>query len=442
MLIIKDLRLNEKGFYLSQNEGIRKLQKKSNKGYTSSFSGLCMQNVDIVIIGGGIIGLASALSILRTKQTLKIAILEKETSIAQHQTGRNSGVMHSGIYYRPGSLKAENCRRGTILMRTFCQEKKISFQQCGKVIVATHKDELARLTELEERGRANGVEGLERIGPERLREIEPHVFGIAALYSPKTSIVDFKEVAAAYAEEIKYLGGDIYCSQQVERLIPQKQGYVVCTKTLEFQAAYVVNCAGLHADRIAHAADRNILRKQIVPFRGEYYELVPEKRSLVCGLVYPVPDPRFPFLGVHLSRTMDGRVEAGPNAVLALCREGYSKKDFNIRDCYDYLAYRGFWKMAFKHWKTGFYEIARSYSKKRFLKDLQRLMPSLQADDLIPGGSGVRAQVVTAEGRIFDDFSIVTGERAIHILSAPSPAATSSLAIGETISKQVLKHFL
>lgn len=398
-----------------------------------------MKKYDVIIIGGGIVGLASAFSLLRQQPLLKIAVLEKESAIGMHQTGHNSGVIHSGIYYRPESLKAVNCRQGVSLLLQFCLEKEIPFQQCGKVIVVTKEEEIPRLQELERRGKANGVQGLEMIGADRLRDIEPHVSGLCALYSPTTGIIDFTKVAKAYAEEIMHLGGQIYCSQKIERFVLSKEECVLLTATSEYHANYIINCAGLHADRIAHSMDREISRKQILPFRGEYYELIPEKRDFIRGLVYPVPDPKFPFLGVHLSRTMHGNVEAGPNAVLALSREGYSKSDFNLKDCLDYLTYKGFWKMATAHWKVGLYEIMRSYSKKRFLKDLQRLVPVLEESDLIPGESGVRSQLVLSNGKIYDDFSIVDTPRAIHVLSAPSPAATASLAIGCTLAQQLIK---
>ncbi len=398
-----------------------------------------MQKTDIIIIGAGILGLSTAMQLLQKRPGINLLILEKEKEIAEHQTGHNSGVIHSGIYYKPGSLKAKNCIDGVQRLISFCSEKGIAFQQCGKLIVATTKEELPRLEELQRRGLANGVPRLERVGPERIKEIEPHAAGIAALYSPETAIVDFVQVAQAYANEIKRLGGQIVTQAPVKAITRKLDGFTVQAGIKEYQAAQLINCAGLQADRLANQVEKEVCPKQIVPFRGEYYELVASKRGLVKGLIYPVPDPKFPFLGVHLSRTMDGRVEAGPNAVLALSREGYTKKDLRFRDCMDILTYKGFWYMAARYWKIGLYEVYRSFSKASFTKALQRLIPELQADDLVRAEAGVRSQVVLPNGKMFDDFAIIQKEGIIHVLNAPSPAATASLAIGDYLSNLILQ---
>lgn len=394
-----------------------------------------MKQWNVVIIGAGILGLSTALQLLNQHPHLQIAILEKETEIAKHQTGHNSGVIHSGIYYKPGSLKAQNCTNGIHKLLAFCDKHDIRYNLCGKVIVATSPDELPRLEELEKRGKANGVEGLEMIGPERLKEIEPAVVGIKALYSPKTGIVDYVKVAQAYAAEIQRLGGVILTSQCVQCIkIGEKNSHIITTQHQEFCTHTLINCAGFYADRIAHMTEPDVSPKQIIPFRGEYYELVPNKRDLIKGLIYPVPDPKFPFLGVHLSRTIDGLVEAGPNAVLALSREGYTKTSIRLKDCWDILTYKGFWKMAARYWDVGVYEFYRSFSKRAFLKSLQRLVPELQSKDLVPTIAGVRSQVITQDGRMVDDFLLVERPGLIHVLNAPSPAATASLAIGGYIA--------
>lgn len=395
-----------------------------------------MKDYDVIIIGGGIIGLATGLQLLKEKPHLSLSILEKEGDIATQQTGHNSGVIHSGIYYRPGSLKAKNCREGVHQLLRFCQEHDIPYRPCGKVIVATSEEEIPRLEELERRGKANGVEGLEMIPAPRLKEIEPYANGIQALYSPKTAVIDFVKVAHAYARVIKQLGGDIFCSQQVEKILPSSDGnrHVILTQDHEYKATWVINCAGVQADRVAHLTEKDVSSKQIIPFRGEYYELAPDKRSMVKGLIYPVPDPKFPFLGVHLSQTIDGLVEAGPNAVLALSRYGYHRSMINLKDCWDLATYRGFWMMAARYWKIGLYELYRSYSKKAFLKALQRLVPALEEQDLLPAEAGVRSQVVLPNGKMHDDFAIVQKATLVHVLNAPSPGATASLAIGKHLA--------
>lgn len=396
---------------------------------------------EVIVIGGGIVGLATALQVLKAAPGLSVAVLEKEDRLARHQTGHNSGVIHRGIYYRPGSLKAKNCAEGVRALLHFCDENEVPYELCGKLIVATSPEELPRLEELYQRGVANGVEGIERVGKARILEIEPHCNGIEGIYSPKTGIIDFVKVAEAYAVQIRKLGGAIHLQEKVRTWTTRPACSVLATDTAEFSGRFVVNCAGLHADRVAQLEDSTVSAGRIIPFRGEYYTLKPERCSLLKGLIYPVPDPSFPFLGVHLTRMISGQVEAGPNAVLAWAREGYSKTSFNVKDAWDILSYQGFWKLSQRYWKMGCYETFRSFSKKAFLKDLQRLVPQLQEEDLIACGSGVRAQIVTPDGRVFDDFALVEKQRAIHVLSAPSPGATASLAIGKHIAAEVLKRF-
>ena len=362
----------------------------------------------------------------------RVVVVEKEKELAVHQTGHNSGVIHSGIYYRPGSQKAQFCVGGVRSLIRFCQENGIKYERCGKVIVATDESEFGRLEDLYQRGTANGVEGLEMIGPERLKEIEPHAAGIKALYAPGTGIVDFKEVSSAYAGKVRANGGEILKGAEV--LSISRAGHTLSLETTRgsVTSKFVINCAGLYADLVARMTGVSP-GVRIIPFRGEYYTLSPARRDLVKGLVYPVPNPRFPFLGVHFTRNIHGHVEAGPNAVLAFAREGYRTTDVNIGETLGTLGYQGFWAMARKHWKTGLGEFHRSLMKGVFLRDLQRLVPEIREEDLAPGGSGVRAQAVDRRGGLLDDFSIQESEGAIHVLNAPSPGATSSLAIGEYI---------
>lgn len=389
---------------------------------------------DVVVVGGGIIGLSSGMALLGRRPGARLLILEKEEELGRHQSGHNSGVIHAGLYYRPGSLKARTCVEGARAMVDFAAEHGIPHEICGKLVVATSEEELPRLEELRRRGAANGVQGLEMIGPGRLREIEPHAAGIRALWSPRTGIIDYPAVARAYARTVRGRGGEIRTGARVTGIRRLGGETVVETAAGDFACGFLVNCAGLHADRVARLAGGQV-GLQIVPFRGEYYEIVPERRSLVRGLIYPVPDPAFPFLGVHFTRRIDGAVEAGPNAVLAFMREGYTKTMVDPRDLFETLAYTGFRKLARKWWRVGAREMVRSFSKALFTRDLQRLVPEIRERDLRPGGAGVRAQAVDAEGNLLDDFAIVRTEGAIHVCNAPSPGATASLLIGRSIAE-------
>ena len=395
---------------------------------------------DVAIVGGGIIGLATALQLTRRYPKCRVAVLEKEEELAAHQTGHNSGVIHSGIYYRPGSQKAQFCVGGVGSLTRFCEENGIGYERCGKLIVATDESELGRLNDLHDRGRANGVEDLEMIGPERMKEIEPHASGIRALYAPTTGIVDFKEVANAYAGKVRDDGGEVLTGAEVLRIVRSRGSIGLETRRGGLESRYLINCAGLYVDRIARMMGV-APEVRIIPFRGEYYTLSPRRRHLVKALIYPVPNPRFPFLGVHFTRNVHGQVGAGPNAVLALAREGYRKSDLSFRETLGTLGFPGFWAMTLKHWRTGLGEYHRSLSKGIFLRDLQRLLPEVQDADLAAGGSGVRAQAVDSKGRLLDDFSIQESEGAIHVLNAPSPGATSSLSIGEYIVGLAARSF-
>ncbi len=393
---------------------------------------------DYIVVGAGIVGLASALKILEKQPGSSLLILEKEDSIAKHQTGNNSGVIHSGIYYKPGSLKAANCRRGYKLLLDFCDKNSIEYDICGKVIVAVDESEEERLDSLFERGKENGLENLRKIGPAELKEIEPNVRGVAAVVVPQTGIIDFKKVCEKYRDNIVEQGGELKFNSRVND-IKEGNGIVeVITQEGSFNCKKLITCAGLQSDRIARKTNRS-LPLRIIPFRGEYYQIKKEKRELVKSLIYPVPDPAFPFLGVHFTRMIDGEREAGPNAVLSFKREGYNKFSFNFGDTFDTFTWPGFLNVALKFWKTGFGEFYRSYSKKAFVKALQRLMPSITGSDLEPGGAGVRAQACRRDGGLLDDFYIAGGKNVIHVCNAPSPAATASLAIGEHIATMATK---
>jgi L-2-hydroxyglutarate oxidase len=394
---------------------------------------------DVVIIGGGILGLATAMTLTR-RRTLAVLVLEAEKRLATHQTGNNSGVIHSGLYYKPGSLKAINCATGREAMYRFCEEHQIAYERCGKVVVATRPEEIPRLETLEARGRANGLQGLKRLRPQELKEYEPYLSGIDGLWVPETGIVDYKQVSQTYAQLIEQAGGVIQTNSRVfgcqrepnELLLETTQGEVRCRN--------LINCGGLKSDRIARMCGLDPKLK-IVPFRGEYYELVPAKHYLVKNLIYPVPDPQFPFLGVHFTRMVHGGVEAGPNAVLAFKREGYHRSSFKLADAWETFTYPGFWHLAGKHWRMGLGEFYRSFSKRAFVTALQRLIPELQPEDVRPGGAGVRAQALEPNGFLVDDFRIVEAERMVHVLNAPSPGATASLSIGQSIAEMAEKQF-
>lgn len=387
---------------------------------------------NVIIIGGGVVGLGVALEITRRFPKLRLLLLEKEDRVARHQSGHNSGVIHSGVYYRPGSLKARLCVVGAAAMVEFCREHGVPHNVCGKVIVATRADELPRLAELRSRGEANGLTGLRLIGPEELREIEPHASGLQALVVPSTGVTDYAAVCEKYAELITTAGSTILTSAAVTAIQRSTNEIVVETPRGAFAADSLINCAGLFSDRISRMAGDDP-RVMIVPFRGEYYDLTPERASLVRALIYPVPDPRFPFLGVHFTRRVTGKVDAGPNAVLALAREGYRHTDVSLRDLGSSLGFPGFWRMARQHWRSGVDEWHRSLSKAAFVRALQRLLPEVRDADLVPGSSGVRAMALKPDGALVDDFQFVTSGSVLHVLNVPSPAATASLMIGKAI---------
>jgi L-2-hydroxyglutarate oxidase len=393
----------------------------------------------VVIVGGGIVGLATALQLIKKKPDLKILVLEKETELAKHQTGNNSGVIHSGIYYKPGSLKATNCMRGYHQLITFCQEQTIPFELCGKIIVATNESEKLLLQNLFVRGEQNGLKNLKKLSAGELKEYEPHVNGIEGIFVPQTGIVDYKLVAEKYGEVLRKQGVEIHLGEKVVNISTEKSTTVITDKS-SYTTELVINCAGLYSDKVARLTVQN-LNVKIIPFRGEYYKLRKEKEYLVKSLIYPVPDPNFPFLGVHFTRMAKGGVEAGPNAVLAFQREGYKKSDVNLKELSETLAWPGFQKVAAKYWRTGFGEMYRSFSKAAFTKALQKLIPEIQQEDLVEGGAGVRAQACDREGGLVDDFLILEGKNVINVCNAPSPAATSSLAIGETVSGLALKRW-
>lgn len=396
------------------------------------------RSTDLAIIGGGIVGCATALAISSRNPGLKIALFEKEAQLASHQTGHNSGVIHAGLYYRPGSLKAATCTSGREALYRFCAEHEIPHQRCGKVVVAVDETELPALDELERRGQANGLDGLQRLTAAGLKEREPHVRGVAGLFVPQTGIVDYVRVTQAMAEIVQSRGGVIHLQTPIRRVSKEHDNFLLHAGHSTFRARGVINCAGLHADRVARSAGLHP-DLRIVPFRGEYYTFKPKHSRLVNHLIYPVPDPQMPFLGVHFTRMIDGTVEAGPNAVLAWRREGYRRSDISLRDLADTLSFGGFWKLSARFWRVGLEEYGRSFSKRLFIKSLQRLIPEIRSDDLGPGGSGVRAQAVDGEGRMVDDFRIQTEGRMVHVLNAPSPAATASLSIGEHIADRVME---
>jgi len=397
-----------------------------------------MSQVDAVVVGGGIVGLASALALLERKPSASLVVLEKEPALAAHQTGRNSGVIHSGLYYKPGSLKAATCLRGRQLLERFCEEHDVPFERCGKVVVATSDEEVPRLDELQRRGRANGLSGVRRMGPDELRELEPHAAGVAALHVPETGIVDYHQVAQAYARELEKRGARVLTSTRVTGFEPRASSIVVRSSGGDFEGRLLVGCAGLGSDRLARLSGFEV-DVAIIPFRGEYWMLAPARAGLVKSLIYPVPDPAFPFLGVHFTRRIGGEIEAGPNAVLALAREGYTRTSFVARDALDVMSWPGFWKMARRHWRAGMHEQLRSLSRGAFARACAALVPEVRADDLTPGGAGVRAQAVARDGSLVDDFAFAEGPRMVHVLNAPSPAATASLAIGEHVAERAVR---
>ncbi len=395
---------------------------------------------DIIIIGGGIVGLATALKIKQKSPEKSVLLLEKESKLAQHQTGNNSGVIHSGVYYKPGSLKAKNCIDGYNQLLKFCDEEGVAYDLCGKIIVATAPSELANLSMIEERGKANGLSNLKRLTQEEVKEHEPYINGIAGIHVPQTGIIDYTAVSLKYAEKFEVLGGEIRLGRKVVDIQSKNGNTTVVTEKESFQTKLIVNCAGLFSDKIARLTSDKLDLK-IIPFRGEYFMIKPEKQYLIRNLVYPVPDPNFPFLGVHFTRMINGGIEAGPNAVLAFKREGYRKSLFNLMELGESLAWPGFQKVAMKYWKTGFGEMYRSFSKSAFTKALQKLLPDITESDLVPGGAGVRAQACDRNGGLIDDFLILEEENAINVCNAPSPAATSSLSIGDHVSDLTLKRF-
>jgi L-2-hydroxyglutarate oxidase len=390
---------------------------------------------DFAIVGGGIVGLSTAMALGERYPDTKILVLEKESQWAFHQTGNNSGVIHSGIYYKPGSFKAKFCREGCQSMVAFCQEHDIPHEVCGKVIIATQEKELPQLENLYQRGLQNGIQ-VARLTAEAVREIEPHVNCLAGVQVFSTGIADYKQVCQKYAELVRLQGGDVRLNTKVDRILEAPTRQVLETNNGTFETRFVINCAGLQSDRIAKLGGVDPQAK-IVPFRGEYYELTPQKRYLVKGLIYPVPNPDFPFLGVHFTRMIDGSVHAGPNAVLSLKREGYKKTDFDLRDFTEVMTYPGFWKLAAKHADEGIQEMIRSFSKAAFVRSLQRLIPEVQPEDVIPTHAGVRAQALMNDGKLVDDFLIIQGQNSVHVCNAPSPAATSSLEIGKAIVAQL-----
>lgn len=394
-----------------------------------------MQQTDVAIIGGGIVGLATAYRLSEQSPELQITVLEKETELAEHQTGRNSGVLHTGVYYQPGSMKAANCREGKRAMEEFCRTEGIDYDICGKVIVAVDESELPALQKIYERGQANNVK-CELIDAERLRELEPHAAGIKAIHVPEAGIVNYRQVCRKLAEIITERGGQVLTGALVTAINPTESRVTLASNVGELEAKYVVNCAGLHCDRVARLGGQKP-SAQIVPFRGEYYELKPEAHHLCRTLIYPVPDPSFPFLGVHFTRMIEGGVECGPNAVLAFAREGYRKSNVNVYDLWEAVTYPGFVKLAMKYWRVGAGEMWRSFSKAAFVKALQRLVPDIRSEHLVTAPAGVRAQAVARDGKMVDDFLIDESERIINVGNAPSPAATASLNIGKVIAEKL-----
>jgi L-2-hydroxyglutarate oxidase len=390
---------------------------------------------DFAIVGGGIVGLSTGMALYKRFPNAKVLLLEKEKELAMHQTGHNSGVIHSGIYYKPGSFKAKFARQGSQSMTEFCQTHNIDHDICGKVIVATSKEELPLLENLYKRGIENQL-NIRKIGPEELKELEPHVNGLGAIHVPMAGIVNYKQVSEKFAEIIRENGGQIELGNKVEKITETTDGVVIETNKKTYNARLLINCAGLFSDRVTNMSGYKADMK-IVPFRGEYYQLKPEKRYLVKNLIYPVPNPNFPFLGVHFTRMIDGKVDVGPNAVLSFKREGYKKTDFDLKDFTEVMKFSGFWKLASKYMKEGLEEMVRSFSKSKFVENVQRLIPEVQEEDLIPAPAGVRAQALKSNGELVDDFHIILGKNCIHVCNAPSPAATASIEIGKYIVNRI-----
>jgi|SRR5579862_5779905 len=390
---------------------------------------------DYTVIGGGIVGLSTAWALAQRPGSPRVLVLEKEARWASHQTGRNSGVIHSGIYYKPGSLKATLSRQGNRSMVEFCRAHNIPHEVCGKIIVATEERELPQLEKLYQRGLDNGLE-VTRLSAEEVGEVEPHVRCLNGLRVPSTGIVDYKQVCLKLVALIKERGGELRLDSEVVHIQPSVSSKTIQTKTGELKTRFLINCAGLHSDRVARLGGRTPTSR-IVPFRGEYYELTPERRGLVKGLIYPVPNPDFPFLGVHFTRMIDGSVHAGPNAVLSFKREGYQRTDFALRDFAEVMLFPGFWRLAARNASEGLKEMRRSFSKAAFVRSLQKLIPEIRSEDLVPSQAGVRAQALQPDGALVDDFLLLHGPDAVHVLNAPSPAATASLEIGMVIAKQV-----
>ena len=392
---------------------------------------------DVAIVGGGIVGLSTAYQLLKKKKDIKLILIEKEKEVSAHQTGNNSGVIHSGIYYKPGSEKAINCIKGYHQLLDFCKEKNIPYDLCGKLIVATDESELVGLDKLYQRGIENGLEGLKYLNSDEIKEMEPYSSGIRAILVPQTGIIDYKAVSMVLKEEVIRLGGEIALGEEVKAIDKTQTNVEISCSSKFVSAKLLINCAGLYCDKVAQMAGER-LDVRIIPFRGEYFYLRPEKSQMLSNLIYPVPDPSFPFLGVHFTRRITGEIEAGPNAVFAWKREGYTKTSFSLKEVWESLAWSGFRKVGLKYWKTGLGEYYRSYSKAAFVKALQKLMPAITEDDLVPAGAGVRAQACHRDGSLIDDFFIQESEACVHVLNAPSPAATSSLSIGDTISERVI----
>ena len=393
----------------------------------------------MIVVGGGIVGLATALTLAR-RTAARVVVLEAEDALAQHQTGRNSGVIHSGLYYRPGSRKAHNCVAGRRRLIELCEREGIAHEICGKLVVAADASETERLDELERRGRANGLQGIERIPGGRIPDREPHARGHAALWVPETGIVDYRQVTAVFARLLGEAGGQLRLGARVHAVRVCGDEVVVETASGEVRGRALINCAGLQSDRVARMAGVRV-RLRIIPFRGEYFDLRAERRHLLRNLIYPVPDPRFPFLGVHLTRRVDGSVETGPNAVLALARHGYRRRTVSLRDAWASLSYPGLWRLGLRFWRIALSELLRAGNPRRFARSLGRFVPEIRPEDLEPGGCGIRAQALDAGGHLLDDFEIAHGERTLHVLNAPSPGATAALAIGDDLASLAIERF-